>query len=228
MMVDMVESEHEQDLIDAAWHEAGHVIGYWAAGVSVVSVKLAADPGALGQQDGGCVLGRVEPNQKQADLLAEIDDAGRRATRIVSLAGDVARVRRCRELERPVGNLLHVQRVRREVGSPALGELRREARALVDEHWAEIEAIATALLASPDLALYATRAPVLTPSPDAGYPAWADQVRRSLAEALPPAHGVLGVFPGDGGALVLYCRCGSTFEGKTPAAAEALHAAHRR
>ena len=75
----------------------------------------------------------------------------------------------------------HINDVVAKVGHPAFDQLWAEAKALVWERRADIEKIATAILASPDLALYAGRDALLDEGNEAAAPGRKEADRQWLA-----------------------------------------------
>lgn len=149
--------------IETARHEAGHVIGAWAAGLRVSSVWCTGERARVGRR-----LGRTQI--EVLDLLVAGPPA--EALRIQALAGDAAAF---------AGE--HVGEVFDEVGQAEFDRLWTAAKALIEEQAPAIEAVAAAILASPDLALYATRDAVLVAGNEVAAPGRAARDVAAMAVA---------------------------------------------
>ncbi len=162
------QTQAERHTIDTAWHEAGHMVGAWAAGLRVSSVRCMGERAAAGQTEG-----RTRVNAR--DFLAHPpSDAARR---VYDLAGDAV------DAARGHPDTAETLEVVGAVGQAAFNELWAAARKLVADRWESIGEVAAALLASPDLALYPGRDPVLDAGNEAAAPGRDEAERRELADA---------------------------------------------
>jgi hypothetical protein len=150
------------DTIAAARHEAGHVIGAWAAGVRVSGVWCTGERATVGR-----IVGNTKVNA--IDLLFD-HPPSREASYIQVLAGDAANLAHYYaafsgqpfdRVEYRRHGPSHLLDISDEVGKAAFDGLWAAAKSLVAERRADIEAVAAAILASPDLALYDDRDLVL-------------------------------------------------------------------
>jgi hypothetical protein len=150
------------DTIAAARHEAGHVIGAWAAGVRVTRVCCTGQRATVGRIVGNTSLNAI-------DLLLD-HPPSREASYIQVLAGDAANVAHFDaafsgqpfdQVEYRRHGPSHLVDISDEVGKAAFDGLWSAAKALVAERQADIDAVTAAILASPDLALYDDRDLVL-------------------------------------------------------------------
>jgi hypothetical protein len=145
-----------RDVVETAYHEAGHAVAYEAAGVGLsfigVTGKVAAQGRVVGQTEGdGADL---------LDLTVDGDASLRLTDRqhfIIDMAGDA--VSRVRDPDASLwnGGVTGEGVLEAAEAGFHVPELKAEAEALVRDRWDRVEAIATALLRSPDLALFPHR-----------------------------------------------------------------------
>lgn len=170
------QTQANRDTIDTAWHEAGHVVGAWAAGLRVSSVWCTGtgERATAGRMGGWTLV-------NAADLrTGPPSDAARRVSDLAGDAVDVARGHPgTAETLETVG----------AVGPSAVSEVWAAARRLVADRWESIGEVAAAMLASPDLALYAGRDPVLDAGNEAAAPGRDEADRRDLGEVTARSEG---------------------------------------
>ena len=174
----------ERDTLDTAWHEAGHVIGAWAAGNRVSNVSCTGERAAVGRTVGNTSLNAIDvlgDHRPSADALY-----------VQILAGDAVGIENLRGDDTDWGHIpeygKHMKDVAAEVGHPACDELWAVAKALIWERRAHIEQVAGAILASPDLALYSGRDAILDEGNEAAAPGRTEADRQWQATQMSMYH----------------------------------------
>ena len=171
----------QRDTIDTAWHEAGHVIGAWAGGLRVSNVWCSGERATVGRTVGNTQLNAMDTmfGHRPPDEVLHVQ----------ALAGDAVGFENLNGADsgegvHPTRRQLdgsHINDVLAEVGHPAFDQLWVAAKALVWERRADIETVATAILASPDLALHAGRDAILDEGNEAAAPGRKEADRQFLA-----------------------------------------------
>ena len=125
---------------DTAYHEAGHVVGWWLRGVPVHYVTA-------GEATGGA-LGSTSPAVTADTLDALLADGDERW--LGALMGDAV------DYRRGVRNTgMHVLEAADDVGEERARELLADAKRLVEEYWEPVEQVALAIMDAPGLTLHA-------------------------------------------------------------------------
>jgi hypothetical protein len=160
----------ERDTLDTAWHEAGHVIGAWAGGLRVSSVWCTGERAAMGRTVGNTQLNAMDTmfGHRPPDEVLHVQALAGDAVGFENLRGDgpdEGHLSQWRPTDRE-----HINDVAAKVGHPAFDQLWAEAKALVWERRADIETVARAILASPDLALHPGRDAIIDEGNEAAAP----------------------------------------------------------
>ena len=144
------------DLKATAYHEAGHAVAGWRLGCPILRVTVTPSGDYLGSVAGDNPIRHMFPD---VDGAPEVDQAMREAV-IILLAGSVAQKRfdasSWREFHGAsdfdfAGDLLLRLGGNGERASEISDELNRQAEVLVERHWPEVGAVATALLEQHDM-----------------------------------------------------------------------------
>jgi hypothetical protein len=146
-----------RDVVATAYHEAGHAAAHEAFGVGLSSIWITGEVARVEEMAGRCQADATDLIMQMR--LSAIDQTAHDDA-ITKMAGSAA----ARRLGIPAGRLgVDAEGDTLEGVTEALDAgldvqlLLREADAFVADHWERIEAIAVALLRSPDLALYPWR-----------------------------------------------------------------------
>ena len=132
-------SRREQDTIDTGWHEGGHVVAAWWAGMSVNRFFLTGRVSAPGRH-----LGRTIVDAAATVALSELENA--RVRGLQRVAGDAV------DKRRGVSDTGMDLVAAGEVYDPRfLRALWREVQIETERHWQAIETVAVALVERRDL-----------------------------------------------------------------------------